>query len=104
MRLLQPMRSSAFVVCGQAMRAIERRLRRVAGSLALRPTAQDRRLMEIVNELRERQRRRREASGLPEPLPLLASYEGRCLSVAETLRAKMDQRRQLRLADQDKTV
>ena len=53
-------------------------------------------------KLRERQRRRREASGLPEPLPLLASYDEGCLSAVETLRAKMEQRGQLRLAGQDK--
>ena len=69
------------------MKAVLRRLRRIETQLKLRPNVVAHRAVEL---LRERRRRRAEASGQPfqEPLPLAATTPGRRLSVAETLRAR----------------
>ena len=76
------------------MKAILRRLDRIEQSLAPKPTAQDRRMAELAELIRERRRRRLEAAGLPfqEPPPLPADYCGRRLSIAETLRARREER------------
>ena len=76
------------------MKAILRRLDRIEQSLAPKPTAQDRRMAELADLIRERRRRRLEAAGLPfqEPPPLPPNCYGRRLSIAETLRARREER------------
>ena len=76
------------------MKALLRRLDRIEQSLAPKPTAQDRRMAELAELIRERRRRRLEAAGLPfqEPPPLPPDYCGRRLSIAETLRARREER------------
>ena len=76
------------------MKAILRRLDRIEQSLAPKPTAEDRRMAELADLIRERRRRRLEAAGLPfEELPQLPpDYDGRRLSIAEILRARRAQR------------
>jgi hypothetical protein len=76
------------------MKAILRRLDRIEQSFAPKPTAQDRHMAELADLIRERRRRRLETAGLPfqEPPPLPADYYGRRLSIAETIRARREQR------------
>ena len=76
------------------MKTILRRLDRIEQSLAPKPTAQDRRMAELAELLRERRRRRLEAAGLPfqEPPPLPPDCYGRRWSIAETLRARREER------------
>ena len=75
------------------MKAILRRLDRIEQSLAPKPTAQDHRMAELADLIREH-RRRFEAAGLPfqEASPLPPDYHGRRLSIAETLRARREER------------
>jgi hypothetical protein len=51
-------------------------------------------MAELAELIRERRRRRLEAAGLPfqEPPPMPADYCGRCLSIAEILRAQREER------------
>ena len=51
-------------------------------------------LQQSAEMIRERRRRRLEAAGLPfhEPPPLPSDYHGRRLSIAETLRARREER------------
>jgi hypothetical protein len=79
------------------VRAILRRLQQVEERLAPRLTEQDRRQAEIAELIRERRWRRLQAQGLPfhEPPPLPDVYQGRRLDIAETLRAKREQRLKL---------
>jgi hypothetical protein len=51
-------------------------------------------MAEIADLIRERRRQRLQAAGLPfrEPRPLPADYHGRRLSIAETIRARRDER------------
>jgi hypothetical protein len=76
------------------VKAILRRLDRIEQSLAPKPTAQDRRMAELAELIRDRRRRRLEAAGLPfqEPPPLPPNCYGRRLSIAETLRARREER------------
>ena len=76
------------------MKAILRRLDRIGQSLAPKPTAQDRHMAELPDLIRERRRRRLEAAGLPfqEPPSLPPDYYWRHLSIAETIRARREQR------------
>jgi hypothetical protein len=76
------------------MKAILRRLNRIEQSRAPKPTAQDRRMAEIADLIRERRRQRLEAAGLPfqEPPPLPPDYHGRRLSIAETIHARREER------------
>ena len=76
------------------MKAILRRLDRIEQSLAPKPTAQDRRMAELADLIRERRRRRLEAAGLPfqEPPLLPTDYYGRRLSIAETIRSHREER------------
>jgi len=73
------------------MGAILRRLQRVEQNLALRPTAQDLRMTEIAQEIRERRRQRLEAQGLSlhERPPLPAEYQGRRPGIVD-VRARRD--------------
>ena len=75
------------------MKTILVRLNHIEQSLAPKPTAQDRRMAELAELLRERRRRRLEAAGLPfqEPPPLPPDYYGRRWSIAETLRARREE-------------
>ena len=76
------------------MNAILRRLDRIEQSLAPKATAQDRRMAEVADLIRERRRQRLQAAGLPfrEPRPLPADYHGRRVSIAETIRARREER------------
>ena len=76
------------------MNAILRRLDRIEQSLAPKATAQDRRMAEVADLIRERRRQRLQAAGLPlrEPPPLPPDYEGQRLSIAEIIRARREQR------------
>jgi hypothetical protein len=76
------------------MKAILRRLERIELSLAPKPSAQDRRMAEIADQIRELRRQRLQAAGLPfqEPPPLPPDYHGRRLSIAETIRARREER------------
>jgi hypothetical protein len=76
------------------MNAILRRLDRIEQSLAPKATAQDRRMAEIADLIRERRRQRLQAAGLPfqEPPPFPPDYHGRRLSIAETIRARREER------------
>ena len=76
------------------MKTILRRLDRIEQSLAPKPTAQDRRMAELADLIRERRRRRLEAAGLPfqEPPPLPPDCDGRRWNIAETLRARREER------------
>jgi hypothetical protein len=76
------------------MKAILSRLDRIEQSIAPKPTAQDRRMAELADLIRERRRRRVEAAGLPfqERPPLPREYHGRRLSIAETIRARREDR------------
>ena len=76
------------------MRAILRWLARIEQNLAPKPTARDRRMAELAELIRDRRRRRLEAAGLPfqEPPPLPPNCYGRRLSIAETLRARREER------------
>jgi hypothetical protein len=71
------------------MKAILRRLNRIEQSLAPKPTAQDRRMAEVAELIRERRRQRLEAAGLPfQPPPFPPDYHEHRLSIAETIRAR----------------
>ena len=76
------------------MKSSLRRLDRIEQSLAPQPTAQDRRIAELAEMLRERRRRRLEEAGLPfqEPPPLPPDCYGLRWSIAETLRARREER------------
>jgi hypothetical protein len=65
------------------MKAILHLLDRIEQSLAPKPTAQDRRMAQLADQIRERRRQRLEAAGLPfqEPPPLPPDYHGRRLSI-----------------------
>jgi hypothetical protein len=83
------------------VRAIVRRLRRVEQKLAPRPTEQDRRQIEIAEQIQERLRRHREAEGKPyhELPPLFGpDYNGPRLSLAERILAYRERDPQLEKA------
>jgi hypothetical protein len=83
------------------MRAILRRLERVEQKLAPRPTEQDRRQIEIAEQIQERFRRHCEAEGKPyhESPPLFGpDYNGPPLGIAERISAYRERQIQLEQA------
>jgi hypothetical protein len=83
------------------MRAIRRRLQRVEQTLAPRPTEQDRRQIEMMQQIQQRYRRHCETEGKPyhESPPLFGpDYNGPRLGIAERISAYRERQIQLEQA------